>query len=301
MDSKTKKLAEEINSLKKERNALILVHNYQRPEIYEIADFLGDSLDLSKRAVGTDKKVIVFCGVEFMAETAKILNPDKTVLLPRREALCPLADAINVEQLRELKNKHPGAVVVSYINTTAAVKAESDYCCTSINAVKIVQSLKDKKILFVPDMNLGKYIEKITGKKLVLWEGYCYVHGNITKEMVEQAKKNHPDAKVVAHPECREEVLKLSDHITGTGGMITYAKENHAKEFIIATESGMVNRLKREVPDKEFYSFGTICFNQKSIHLEDVKEALEKMQHKIELPPEIIGKAFVPIKRMLEF
>lgn len=291
-------LVERINALKKEKEAIILVHNYQRKEIYEVADFIGDSLALSKEAAKTKAKIIVFCGVDFMAESAKILNPNKKVLIPTRVAKCPMAAMINSEQLREFKQKHK-APVVCYINTTADVKAYSDVCCTSMNAVDIVNSLSKDKIIFVPDQNLGKYVQSKSNKKLILWPGYCYVHANISAEKIKEAKLLHPRAKVIAHPECRPEVLKLADHICGTGGMIKYVKESKAKEFIIATEEGMCNRLEREVKGKIFYRAGGVCFNMKEITLERVYNSLKYEQYEIKLSQEIIKAAYKALARML--
>ncbi len=295
-----KELIDRINSLKKEKNAVILVHNYQNPEIYEVADFLGDSLDLSRKAAGTDADIIVFCGVRFMAETAKILSPDKIVLLPDVEAGCQMADMVMAEEVRSLKDKLPNIPVVSYVNTTADVKAESDFCCTSANAVKVVNSIPEKDVIFVPDRNLGSYVGSQTNKNMVLSEGYCYVHDNITSEDVLKAKKEHPDAKVVAHPECREEVLKLADSVESTGGMLRYAKESDSDEFIIVTEVGMTERLKREIPDKKFYPVGKVCINMKKITLEKVLASLENEQYKIEVEEDIRLRAKKALDRMLE-
>lgn len=293
------KLISEINRLKKEKNAVILVHNYQRPEIYKIADFIGDSLDLSKRAMQAKADIIVFCGVDFMAESAKILNPEKTVLLPVETASCTLANKATAEQLREKRKQYPDAAVVCYINSSAEVKAESDVCCTSMNAVKIVNSLPNKKIIFVPDYNIGRYVQTKTEKELILWNGFCYVHHNILPETVKKAKLSCPEAKLVAHPECRLEVLEMADCVTGTGGMIKYAKESNAGEFIVATELGMCERLKIEVPDKKFYSLGNVCVQMKKTKLENVKKALEENKNKIILPENIMKKARKALENML--
>ena len=295
-----KELIEKINKLKKEKKAVILVHNYQRPEMYEVADSIGDSLALSRFASTVDADIIIFCGADFMAETAKIINPDKKVLLPAKGAVCPMASMVDIEELRALKREFPEAAVVSYVNTSAEVKAESDYCCTSMNAIKVVNSIPNKKIIFTPDYHLGNYVKSKTDKEIILWDGYCYVHSAVIAEKVEHAKKNHPDAKVIAHPECPMEVLKLADHICGTGGMIKYAKENDAKEFIILTESGMVNRLHREVPEKKFYAAAGICFTQKFITLQNLLESLQKEQYEVKLDKEVIEKAKKAVDRMLE-
>jgi len=292
-------LIEKINRLKKKKNAVVLVHNYQRKEIYEVADFLGDSLDLAKKAASTDAKIIVFCGVDFMAETAKILNPNSKVLLPAREATCPMANMITIESLNELKAKHPNAAVVSYVNTNADVKAESDVCCTSMNAVHIVEKIPQDEIIFIPDQHLATYVQEHTKKKIIKCEGFCYVHSKILADSVKKAKELHPKAKVIAHPESPIEVLKLADHVTGTGGMITYSKESDAKEFIIATEEGMVNRLIRDVQDKTFYPIGTVCFNMKKNTLEKVYEALINEQYEITIDPDIAIKAKVAINKMI--
>ena len=295
-----RELIGKINSLKKEKDAIILVHNYQRPEIYEVADFIGDSLDLAKKAAASKAKIIVFCGVDFMAETAKILSPESKVLLPIKTASCPMANMIDAEKVRELKKKHPDAAVVSYVNTTAEVKAESDVCCTSMNAIAIVNKLPQKKIIFLPDKHLGAWIKAHTDKEVILCEGFCFVHAKILEEEAKLAKKNHPEARLVAHPEAPMEVLKLADHVTGTGGMIKYAKESNAREFIIATEEGMVNRLIKEVPNKKFYPIGGVCFNMKKNTLEKTYESLEKEQYEIIVDEEIAKKARKALEKMIE-
>ena len=250
-----KQLIIKINALKKEKNVVILVHNYQRPEIYEIADYMGDSLGLSKKAAETDADIVLFCGVDFMAETAKILSPQKKVLLSVKGATCPMAAMADVEEVKEMKTQHPDALVVAYVNTTAAVKAESDICCTSANAVKVVESLPaDKSIISVPDQNLGNYVKEKTGRNIILWPGYCHVHQFISENSVLKAKEKHPQAKIIAHPECKPDVLQHADEITSTAGMVTYAKNNDASEFIVLTEVGMVEMLKRELPYKKFYT-----------------------------------------------
>jgi len=293
-------LINKINKLKKEKHAIVLVHNYQRPEIYEIADFIGDSLELAKKASETKAKIIVFCGVDFMAESAKILNPDKIVLHPSKLSICPMAQMVTKENILEIKKKHPKAVVVSYVNTTAEVKAVSDICCTSANAVKVVNSLKENEIIFTPDKNLAAYVQTKTKKKIVPIEGYCYVHDKITPEEVKKAKENHSNAKVMVHPECRMDVIKLADAVCSTSQMIKYAKESPAKEFITVTECGMVNRLKKEMPDKKFYPLGGTCLQMKKITLEKVYDCLKNENNEIKIEKRIINKAKKALERMLE-
>ena len=294
-----KELIDKINQLKKEKNAVILVHNYQRPEIYEVGDFLGDSLELAKKAVKTDAKIIVFCGVDFMAEAAKMLNPDKLVLHPEKLSICPMANMITPEKILEAKKKYPNAAVVSYINTTAAIKAVSDICCTSANSVKVVNSLSEKEVIFAPDKNLAAYTQTKTDIKIIPLEGYCYVHDKITVEQVMEAKKNYPNAKVMAHPECRMEILNIVDAVCSTSQMIKYAKESSDKEFIVVTEVGMVNVLKKEMPDKEFYPLGGTCIQMKKITLDKVYDCLLNETNKVDVDPEVAAKAKKALERML--
>ena len=295
-------LRERILELKRDRNAVILAHNYQKGEIQDIADMHGDSLGLSRKAADTDADVIVFCGVHFMAESAAILSPDKTVLLPAPDAGCPLADMITADQLREWKKEHPDLPVVSYVNTSAAVKAESDICCTSSNAVKVVNSLPDKRILFCPDRNLGRFVQERTKKELIIWPGCCATHANMREDEVLKAKKEHPEALFVAHPECEPSVLKHADHITSTSGMFTYVKESDAKEFIIGTEMGILHGLKKENPDKTFIlpSPSLICLNMKRITLPKLLTSLKENVHVITVPEKIREKAQRALKRMIE-
>ncbi|OGS43715.1 MAG: quinolinate synthase [Euryarchaeota archaeon RBG_13_57_23] len=295
-------LRDEISELKKQRRAVILGHNYQRQEVQEIADFLGDSYGLSVQASKTDAKVIVFCGVDFMAESAKILNPEKTVLHPNRRAQCPMAAMVDVKSLNELKAEHPGAPVVAYVNTTADVKAEADICCTSANAVKIVQSLPDKKIIFIPDTNLGLYVQRfVKDKEIILWPGYCPTHVNITKMDLQELKRKHPDAEILVHPECTPDVIDYADFAYSTEGIIRHVVASKKKEFIIGTEENMLHRLRKEAPGKLLYAPpNATCPNMREITLEDVRDALSKMQYKIELPPDIIRRAKVPLERMIE-
>ncbi len=297
------KLIEKIEQLKQDRNAVILAHNYQPAEIQDLADFCGDSLGLSIKAAETDADVIVFCGVQFMAETAAILSPEKTVLLPDKSAGCPLADMITAEQLSELKQQHPDALVVCYVNSSAEVKAESDYCCTSANAVEIVNSLpKDKPIIFVPDQHLGRFVAERTARDLVLWPGYCHVHVMITEDDIKNARAKYPDAIVMAHPECTEPVRELADEIFSTGQMLKFADKSTAKRFIVATEIGMLHPLKKQNPHAEFIAATdrAICPNMKKITVEKIVWALEDMQYKVTVPQDIRTKARKAIDRMVE-
>ena len=295
-----KKLIDKINKLKKEKNAVILVHNYQRKEIYEVADFIGDSLDLSKAAMKTKSNIIVFCGVDFMAESAKILNPKKKVLIPNKLAKCPMAAMVDTKKLKKLKKKHPKAAVMAYINTTAETKAECDICCTSMNFIDLANKLPNKEIIFLPDKNMAAYLGTKTKKKIIPWEGYCYTHNNVIAASIAKAKHLRPQAKVIVHPECPIEVLAQADCITGTGGMIEYAKKDKSEEFIIVTEEGMVNRLEREIPNKKFYRAAGICFNMKYITLENVYDSLKKEQYEVDVPEEVMEKAKKCLKRMIE-
>jgi quinolinate synthase len=295
-------LIEKIEKLKQQRNAVILAHNYQPPEIQDLADFTGDSLGLSIEAAKTDAKVIVFCGVQFMAETAAVLSPEKTVLLPDKLAGCPLADMITADQLRKLKQQHPDATVVCYVNSSAEVKAESDYCCTSSNAVEVVESLPaDREIIFVPDQHLGRFVIEKTSRELVLWPGYCHVHVVITEADIRNAKANHPDAIVMAHPECTEPVKALADEVLSTGQMLKFAGKNSAKRFIVATEIGMIYALKRQNPQSEFIAASerAICPNMKRITVEKVLWSLEDMQYKVTVPDKVRVKAKKAIDRMV--
>lgn len=296
-------LAEKIQKLKKERNAVILVHNYQRPEVQDIADYLGDSLGLSIAASKTNAKVIVFCGVHFMAETAAIICPEKTVLMPEINAGCPMADMITVDRLKELKSENPGVPVVCYVNTSADIKAESDICCTSANSVKVVQSFPDKEIIFIPDKYLGMYTQsKAPEKKLIFYEGYCPIHVGILAEHIQKAKTDHPQALVVVHPECRPDVISLADAVVSTAGMVKFVKESKASEFIIGTETGIIYRLQKENPEKKFYPASelAVCPNMKMTTLEKVLWSLEDMKTVVSVPEEIRVKAKRAIDRMLE-
>ncbi len=294
-------LEERILKLKKERNAIILSHNYQRGEVQDIADFVGDSLELSQKAAKTDADVIVFCGVHFMAETASILCPDKTVLLPDAGAGCPMANMITAEQLRQKKKEIPNATVVTYINSTAAVKADSDFCCTSANGVKIVNSIDNEEILFIPDQYLGDFIARRTGKKMTLWPGYCPTHVKIIPEDIITQKREHPHAKVVVHPECHPDVIALADEALSTSGMIRYAAREDVSELIVGTEVEILHRLNKENPNKKFFpaSKKAICPNMKLITLDKILNSLETMTPEVKVPEEIRVKARAAVDRML--
>jgi quinolinate synthase len=294
-------LVAQVKKLKEERNAVILAHNYQVPEVQDVADFVGDSLGLSMQATRTEAEVIVFCGVDFMAESAKVLNPSKTVLLPEIDAQCPMAAMLDVEGLIKLKRKHPDAEVVGYVNTSAATKAEMDVCCTSSNAVKVVSSLRSKKIIFVPDENLGKWVQRtVLDKEIILWPGFCPTHNSVTPAQVLKEKELHPKAKVIAHPECRPEVLDLADAVKSTEGMIKFVKETPFKEYIIVTEQELLHRLKKEAPGKKFHSIpGMICPNMKRINLRSVLSSLEGMHYEVTLPEEVLRRARLPLERMM--
>lgn len=295
-------IVDKIKNLKDENNAIILAHNYQIPDIQDIADLVGDSLDLAKKATKTDAEIIVFCGVDFMAESAKILNPDKKVIIPDRGACCPMAAMVDPESLIEKKKDYPNAKIVSYINTTADVKAVSDICCTSSNGEQVVKSLDAKKILFVPDKNLGSYIQsQVDDKEMILWEGYCYTHHNITPEQINDLKNMHPEAEILVHPECRPEVIKISDYAFSTNGMVNHAKKSDVDSFIIGTEEGLCYRLKKENPDKTFYPIKTaVCKDMKKITLVKVLKSLENLEPGIILPNEIMEKAKKPLNRMMD-
>jgi quinolinate synthase len=294
-------IIEEIQELKKAREAVILAHNYQRGEVQDIADYVGDSFGLSQKAVESHAEVIVFCGVDFMAESAAILNPDKVVLNPAPEAGCPMARMITTADVMTLKGQYPGAEVVCYVNSSAAVKAESDVCCTSSNAVKVVNSLKGDEVIFVPDMNLACYAQKFTDKKIRPWHGYCPTHHLITAGDVLVAKMEHPDAVVIVHPECRPEVVDMADEVFSTDGMVKYAREAK-KDLVIGTESGIIHRLKKENPGISYYPLSpyTMCPNMKMNTLETVRDSLRGMKTKIQIPETIRTRAKRALDRMLE-
>ena len=294
-------LKQRILALKREKNAVILAHNYQIPDIQDIADFLGDSLALAIKAKETEADVIVFCGVDFMAETAAILNPDKKVIIPDTGAKCPLAAMVNPEELKRMKEEHPNAAVVSYVNTTAETKALSDYCCTSANAVKVVESIPEKEIIFTPDRNLGAYVKRhVKDKEIILWPGFCATHDSLTVEDFTAIKREHPEAEIMVHPECRPEVIDIADHVFSTEGMVKYARASDKRELIVGTEKDMAYRLKKENPKKVFYAIDrAVCPPMKKTGLENLLEALEKMGPVVKIPEKTAEKARIPIERMI--
>ncbi len=294
-------IAERILKLKEKKNAIILAHNYQTGDVQDIADFVGDSLDLSIKASKVEEDVIVFCGVHFMAETAVILSPEKTILIPDANAGCPMADMITAEELRAWKKVNPGSDVVCYVNTSAAVKAECDICCTSANAKNVVASLKGDKVLFAPDKNLSAYIARGSKKKIIPWDGYCYVHNNILPKHVREKKKRYPEAEVWVHPECLPEVIDLADRVFSTGGMVKEARKTALGEVIIGTEAGMIYRLAKENPGKRFYPVkdNAICSNMKKITLEKVLISMENMEPKVEVSADIRRRAKGAIEKMV--
>lgn len=297
-----KELYDKIIQIKQKRNAIILSHVYQRPEIQEISDFVGDSLELSRKAADTDADVIVFCGVHFMAESAAILSPQKTVLLPEKNAGCPMADMVTAEALRARKAKTPEAIVVCYVNTSAEVKAECDVACTSANAVKVVNSLPDDRpVIFVPDENLGQYVSSQTGREMMLWEGYCNTHHLLKRDEVKKIQSQHPEALLLVHPECRPEVVELADHVASTTGMLRFARESLNKEFIVATEKGILYQFEKQCPDKKFYpaSDKLICPNMKATTLEKVLQSLETLEPQVTVTEEIRERALKCLERML--
>jgi quinolinate synthase len=299
----SEQLLEKIRQLKAQREAVIIAHNYQPGQIQDIADFTGDSLGLSIKAAETDAKVIVFCGVQFMAETAVILSPEKTVLLPDKHAGCPLADMITPRQLKKLKKQHPDAFVVCYVNSSAEIKAESDYCCTSANAVEVVNSLpQHRPIIFIPDQHLGRFVADRTARELVLWPGYCLTHVLITQDDIKNAKAKYPDAVVMSHPECSEPVKELSDELLSTGQMLKFAEKSTAKRFVVATEIGIIHALRKRRPDAEFIpaSKRAVCHNMKLINLEKILWSLEDMKYKVSVPQNTITKARKSLDRMVE-
>ena len=296
-------LVEKINRLRKAKKAVILAHNYTRGEVQDVADFVGDSLELSQKAASTEADIICFCGVRFMAETAKILSPEKKVIMPDENAGCPLANMITSRELQKLKKEHPGAAVVCYVNTTAEIKAMCDVCCTSSNAVKVVNSIaEDRQVIFIPDASLGDYTSKKTGRKMILYAGYCPTHHRILAGDIHKMKKLYPDAKVVVHPECLAEVVELADAVTSTSGILRYCRETDAKTFIIGTELGILHRLRKENPGKEFHAASPLsdCPNMKLTTLEKIVWCLEDEKPEITLDPEIIKKARHSIQRMLD-
>ncbi|NMM55232.1 quinolinate synthase NadA [Paenibacillus aquistagni] len=301
-EEQNRELRERLEQLKKERNAIILAHYYQRDEIQEVADFRGDSFLLAQKAAETDAEVIVFCGVHFMGESAKILAPNKTVIIPDERAGCPMADMVNVEGLRKLKAQHPNAKVVTYINSSAEIKAETDICCTSSNAVKVIESLDAEEIIWVPDKNLGHYVQEKTGKNLIIWEGYCNTHDMLTVKDVVEMKAKYPNAAFVVHPECRPEVVAMGDFVGSTTALIDYCKNSAHTEFIVGTEDGTGYQLRKDSPNKAFH-FATkylVCPNMKVNNLKKLVKCLETMQPQIYVPPQVAERAKLSLERMLQ-
>jgi quinolinate synthase len=294
-------IARRIEHLKKERNAVIISHNYQIGEVQDVADFLGDSLQLAQQASKLEEEVIVFCGVHFMAETAAILSPEKTVLMPDLKAGCPMADMITASELRDWKNQYPGRKVVCYVNTSAEVKAECDICCTSSNALQVVEAVEGDEILFAPDKNLAAYVARFTDKKIIPWDGYCYVHNNIRLRHMREKKEQFPEAEVWVHPECRPEVIDMADKVLSTGKMIKEAKVTIKADILIGTESGIIYRMKKENPGKNFHPIKELahCSNMKKINLRKVLASLEEMKYKVDVPPEISRRAKGAIEKMV--
>jgi quinolinate synthase len=292
----------QINRLREQRKAVILSHNYELGEVQDIADFVGDSLELSQKAAATQADVIVFCGVHFMAETASILCPDKKVLLPDLNAGCPMANMITADQLRSRKKELPGVAVVCYVNSSAEVKAESDICCTSANALKVVESLSEDEILFVPDQYLGHYVSTQTSKKMHFWPGYCPTHARIRPEDIRRAKEDHPMAVVMVHPECRPETIAMADQVLSTGGMLRFARSTDAREIIVGTEIGIIHRLRQENPGKRFFpaSEQAVCPRMKLITLEKILFSLQELAPEVKVPPDIRARAYRAVSRMLE-
>lgn len=301
MSEKEKNIVERINLLKRQKNAVILVHNYQRPEIYPVADFIGDSLGLCLEAAKTDADLIVFSGVLFMAESAAILNPGKKVIVPYLDAGCAMADMVEARQLNEFKKKHPDAAVVTYVNSSAEVKALSDACCTSSNAVKVVRAMPEKRIIFLPDQNLAAYVAKqVPEKEIIAWKGYCPMHNFVTKEDLEEVRLEHPKAKIIAHPESRPEVLEMADYVSSTTGMIDCAKNDPSDEFFVLTECGMTERLNRAVPNKKFFGLCNMCFDMKKNTLESILKCLETEQSVVKVDSNIAKKALKAFEKMFE-
>ncbi len=295
-------LKEKIKQLKEQRKAVILAHNYQRGDVQDVADILGDSLDLSHKAATSDAQTIVFCGVHFMAESAALLAPDKTVLLPEILADCPLANMATPEQIKEVRKKYPGVPVVAYINTSAEVKAESDICCTSSNAVAVIEDIEGEKIIFLPDRNLARYVARHTSKEIIAWDGYCITHHRVTAAEVDRARVNYPDSPVIVHPECPPEVIEKADKVLSTGGMVKYVAEVEAERFIVGTEKGLLYRLKKENPQKEFIQLspGLICPTMKYTTLEKIVRSLETMETVVTVPEKIRSYATKSLQLMLE-
>ncbi len=294
-------VAERIAQLKKEKNAVILAHNYTLPEVQDLADFVGDSLGLSKKAAETDADIIVFCGVSFMGETAKILSPGKKVLLPEPEAKCAMVAMCSADQIRQARKMFPKAAVVAYVNTSADTKTEADYCCTSANALNVVKAVPEDEVIFVPDANLGRYVKKNCSKTVHLWSGFCPVHQCITRRQVEALKAQHPNAEVAAHPECRPDVLDMASFVGSTEAILNHCRDSEAEEFIVLTEMGMGHRLEKACPGKKFYfTEQSLCMTMKMISPESVLECLEKESNEVVLSEDAARKAYVPVKRMTD-
>jgi quinolinate synthase len=298
-----RELVEKIRRLKADRGAVILAHNYQPPEIQDVADYLGDSLDLSRLAQRIEEQIIIFCGVHFMAETATILSPEKKIILPEPSAGCPMADMLSADDLVSLQKDHPDAAVVMYVNSTAEVKAHTDICCTSANAVKVVESIPEgKKIIFGPDQYLGGWVQGQTGREMIIWNGYCPSHQRIFPEQIEKLRKENPDAVVMVHPEVNPEVAGTADQVLGTSGMIRFAGESNREIFIIGTETGMIYRLEKLYPDKHFIAASkqAVCPNMKKISLEKILASLETLEPVVKVAPDVAGFALSSIERMIE-
>ncbi|MCK4836450.1 MAG: quinolinate synthase NadA [Candidatus Aminicenantes bacterium] len=296
--------AEKIEALKRKKNAVLLAHNYQIEEVQLIADYLGDSLDLSRKAAEVEHDMIVFAGVKFMAETAKVLSPRKKVLLPRFDAGCPMADMITLEELLDLKAEYKAAKVVTYVNSSVEIKAESDVCCTSANAVQVVKNIDTREVIFLPDQNLGSYVQsKVPEKKIILFEGYCYVHNRIKSHEIEEMKKQYPEAKVIVHPEVRMEVIEIADEVLSTSQMLRYVNQSPGRQFIVATEQGLLQRMKREHPDKIFLPAlkPRICSNMKRTSLRDVYDSLNEEKYEIVIEESVSRKAFIALDKMLQY
>ncbi len=295
-------LKKEIHALKEENGAIILAHNYQQGPVQDVADLVGDSLELSRAGASMEGDIVIFCGVDFMAETSAILSPEKKVILPAGDACCPMAEMVKAGDIRSAKERYPDAAVVCYVNTTAEVKAESDICCTSANAVKVVNSLDNERIIFVPDRNLALYVTRFTNKQILPWEGFCIVHDLITADDVVRARLLHPGAEVIVHPECRPEVIDLADGVYSTSGMIRRVCDGKKNEYIIGTETGILYRMGRECPGKACYPLNprAICINMKKTGLPDVLHSLETLSPLVTVPEDIAGRARVSIRRMID-
>ncbi len=298
-------LMDKIQDLKNSKRAVILAHNYQHPEVQLAADFLGDSFDLSRKAASVEADIILFCGVSFMAETAKIISPEKTVLLPRPDfvAGCPMANMVTAADILQLREKYPDAAVVTYVNSTAAVKAEADICCTSSNAVEVVKKIPARQVIFVPDRNLASYVQRFVDKQIIPWDGYCYVHNRIDLQSVVEARRSRPEAELIVHPECLPEVIDQADAVLSTSGMIDRVHHSEKTEFMLGTEVGLIHRLQRELPDKNFYAAGTarFCDGMKQTRLKDLYHSLEEEKFKVDLSADLLESARDSLEKMLRY